>query len=133
MESYDRKWRTLWEQGVLADPRYADLVAEIDPATDDGLVRGAVEWLLASDEAAAVVAQGRVPLTVLRYEDLLTDPETQTRRLLEVCDLAPAPQVLAFARENVTPPRREATLPDGLPPALVDHLQRALAEAGYPA
>jgi len=129
----DRKWQTLWAEGVGASPELAPLANEVDPATRDDRIRALVEWLLVAREALAIQAEPHVHL--LRYEDLVADPPGALGQLLERLELPRSTALEAFAAQEIRDTVGSGNV-EGLPsvgPGLADELAAARSELGYSA
>ncbi len=124
-----RKWHYLVDQLAAGDTDLApalDAIRDFDKQAD----MAAVEWLLTMREGLRARQQSPADMLLLRYEDLLTQPVDSMREVLEFCELAAAPAVIEYARENLRPPQhRDKALT--LHPAIEEPFARTLAELGY--
>lgn len=96
----DSKWHALWDQLVEPEPNCA-AVAALGRDALDHANRAAVEWALTMREGMRQARAAPDVVVVVRYEDLIADPEGELQRVLGRCDLNPDPAVLAYARETV--------------------------------
>ncbi|HUR51597.1 MAG TPA: sulfotransferase [Mycobacteriales bacterium] len=91
---------------MLAAPGWFELMDEPAP------VKSAFQWRagvqIALDDLATVDPSRVVTLS---YEDLVADPQTQLRRVLDHCELSHAPEVLAAASVVGTPGRTSLSAP----------------------
>lgn len=127
----DRKWRALWQQGVLADPRWRPVEGSVDPMNAAEHERAAVEWLLGTTAALELPEQlGGDRVHLVRYEDLVSQPERFMTGLLRGCDLPVEQPVLDLARRSVAR-QRPPSRPVELPGPLAELVDAAAAAAGY--
>ncbi|HEX8771202.1 MAG TPA: sulfotransferase [Acidimicrobiales bacterium] len=126
-----RKWRILWEQGVLGNEANTDLAAAVDPDTEDQIVRAAVEWTVTMRTALSLCATMGSGVCFVRYEDLTANPGDVAGQVLECCDLDRRQSVLDFADRAV----HSAREPEPQSPRLSDGLSAAVEvtakEMGY--
>jgi hypothetical protein len=127
----DRKWHALWEQLVRVDTPWATLADELDPHRASPLERGAVEWLLGTTRALSLCSAGEDGVHIVRYEDLVAQPERAVDELLARCGLPADERVSGLARTTVANGREPSLLPSGLHPGLVGAIKSVAAEAGY--
>jgi hypothetical protein len=128
----DRKWRVLWDQGVLADPAWAWLADHIDGSTTSHVDRGIVEWLVGTSAALHLIDEiGTDGVVVVRYEDLLANPEAFVADVFARCGLAPDAAAGALAAASVSPTRAPSDVPAGIAVAVVDAVARLATAAGY--
>lgn len=127
----DRKWRALWDQALLADPRWASVVDEVDPTESSPVVRGAVEWLLGTAEALLLPERfGPDRLHLVRYDDLVDAPRRFVSELLEACELRVEDSVLGLAERSVSRKRTPTESVAGLPQALSTAIDEVASVAG---
>ena len=109
---HDRKWLTLWSEGVEGDTANADIadIADIATATDPH-TRAAVEWLVTMRAALALQARPEERVQVVRYETLTEDPDHAVGGLLEWLGLARDPSTLGYARDVLRPARDADPIP----------------------
>jgi hypothetical protein len=128
----DQKWRIMWNQGVEAQKRNADLRRLALGATEDDLLRAAVEWIVTMREATD--AAGEDDTKIVSYERLVASPAEEMAHILDFCGLETSPATLAYAAKTV---EFEGDAGDdglaGLPQSLaqlVDETRAGLARAG---
>lgn len=128
----DRKWRVLWDQALLSDPRWSRVAADIDPDVAPPVVRAAIEWLIGTAEAVGVREEfAGAGYHLVRYEDLVGNPREFMASLLGMCDLDVEEQVLDLAASSVTRQRPSVEPVQELPGALSAAIEEVATAAGY--
>jgi hypothetical protein len=125
----DCKWHTLWSQLVAGDPQYAEIAA-LGPETLDHANRAALEWVVTMREGLRQAAQHGDVMTKVRYEDLLTAPESTLNDLLRTCGLPPDPDVIRYAKGRLSEPPGSPEVAELLPPVR-RCFDQTMAEFGY--
>ena len=109
----DRKWHTLWSEGVQQDPANAD-IAELElQAVTDPHTRAAVEWLITMRTALALQCHLDERVKVVSYEKLTEAPAEAIGNLLEWLGLERLPATLDYAAAVLRPAVRERRAPTG--------------------
>jgi hypothetical protein len=95
----DIKWHYFREQLVLADPQYSSIHHLAVPGLDHAN-RAAMEWVVTMREGLAQ-SRRHPDMIMIRYEDLLAQPEQELARLFEACGLAPDDAVEDYAKRTL--------------------------------
>lgn len=124
----DRKWTALRDQILLKDPTYLRLWPVLNGLNDQAN-RAAIEWIATMREA--LIAKESAPdLTLLLpFEDLVSNPGRSLRHILNFLELPQDPALLAYAKDEVRPPK-EHPRPD-LHPLVAAELARTMTLLGY--
>lgn len=96
----DRKWHVLIDE---LGHRLPEMGREQLLRIDQHPLRGAIEWTLTMQVAVDLLARHPTHLMSLRYEDLVTEPVHELRRIFAFCGLAPDQRVERFAGEILHP------------------------------
>ncbi|MDP6653832.1 MAG: sulfotransferase domain-containing protein, partial [Gammaproteobacteria bacterium] len=104
---------------------YADEIAEFSQATD----MAAVEWMLSAREGITVLENYPNSSYRVKYEDLVSQPESVISDILEFCELEPDRTVTHFAQKELN--ERSVCAGLDLHPVIFEHFRRMMLEFGY--
>jgi len=105
----NRKWRLLLSEVIDKDPELAKLRPHIDNMTRH-VDMAALEWVATMREGLRVLETAPDAILLLRYEDLVADPEATMVQLFDYCDLDHDQIVIDYARGELSPPRAKPPL-----------------------
>jgi hypothetical protein len=124
----DSKWLLIWNQLIKPEQEYQE-VAALDIDSINHVNRAALEWIVTMREGLAQEKVHGDCMIRLRYESLLTHPDTELPLLLEMLGLDNDDNVLDYARKSLydNPAKQSPAL---LPPVkrLFDE---TMAQLGY--
>ncbi|MGA9533381.1 MAG: sulfotransferase, partial [Anaerolineales bacterium] len=121
-----RKWRLLKQEIVSQDPPLAGALAEAGERLSDESM-AAVEWVSVMREASRLRANG-VPLQVVYYEKLTSQPAAVLSEICDHADLPDDPGLYEYARRAIRSRRRRSK--PALPAALAALVDRTMEEWG---
>ena len=124
----NRKWRLMVDQVVDPDPELAE-VAGLARMLNRPEDMAAVEWVVTIREGLKREHSFGDSILRVKYENLIQDPETALRRILEFCDLPADHKVLQYGLSKLHRPSRwpGCTIHSALLPYIMD----AMASVGY--
>lgn len=122
------KWHYLCDELIRSNTRYQDL-ATLDLDALSSVNRAALEWLITTETGLEQYENDPGDMTLIKFEDLVQDPNGSIKNLLRGCDLPPSQRVLDYAHEVLTPAPDYPAL--DLHPNIQVHFERVMKRAGY--
>ena len=123
-----RKWKLLLEQIVARDELLAPRMDEL-AAFKRHEDMAAVEWVVTMREGKSGMNKFPEAIHLVRYEELIQNPEHTLAALLDFCELSQDQIVLKYARKVLSPPPRKH--PVRLHPAIIPAFEETMSVMGY--
>ncbi|WP_299403278.1 sulfotransferase [Acaryochloris sp. IP29b_bin.148] len=123
-----RKWKLLWEQIIRIDDDYRNLHLEREQL-ENPLDMATLEWIVTMREGLHYMTQIPHGIHLLRYEDLVSQPQHTLKHLLEFCELSPDSRFLEFALKKLSPVPARATYT--MHPSLQPYFHETMNALGY--
>jgi len=95
------KWRYLCDELIRGNTRYRDL-ASLDLDSLPEVDRAAIEWLITTETGLEQLENRAANVALVRYEDLVADPDRAIAELNDHCGLRASDQMVTYAREVLT-------------------------------
>ena len=123
-----RKWDLLWKQVVACDGELSATLPERSEL-EDPINMAALEWIVSMQEGLRLMRQFPNDIHMVRYEDLVAQPQESFSQLLEFCELPPDQRFFNYATQRLkpAPPRKDVTVH----PALQPYFEETMAALGY--
>jgi hypothetical protein len=120
-----RKWHLLCDQVLRRDQGLRAAHARLGSFTrqED---RAALEWLACARRAIQLIRQDPDRVQIVLFDTLCQQPVHTMRSVLAFCNLPPDDRVLAFARDQISPPKAYET--PQLDPVIRDLIEQTLPE-----
>jgi len=125
-----RKWYLMLDQLVAPDPCFANAIEAIR-GFDRHLDMAATEWVVTMREGLRVKREYGEAVHLLKYEDLVSAPETVLGELLDFCKLPADERFMSYAKATLKPAKPHA--PYDLHQAILPLFRETLGELGYEA
>ncbi len=124
----NRKWHLLLEQVVARDALLKDVLPEIAQFTRQEDM-AAVEWIVTMREGKKWLEARPDQMHLVRYEELVREPQKTLQALLAFCELPDDPVMFEYARRNLSLP--PAKRPVHLHPAIQQPFDQTMQQMGY--
>lgn len=124
----NRKWRLMVKELVENDSCLSEAVSgirELSRHTD----MAAVEWIITMREGLRQLERYPADIYMLRYEDLVENPEPELSRLLEFCELAKDAKLLKYAKKILK--RRPPHLSFEMNREILPLFKKTMQDLGY--
>lgn len=124
---HDRKWSTLWQQGVVDRPENSDLTVLDLGSSHDHYLRAAVEWVITMREAVSLASADQLT-QIVDYDEVTAHPAKAIGRILAFCGLPPSRRTETYAQKVVSPHplSQRGAAHEVSPPHLPDTLRSAI-------
>ena len=124
----NRKWNLLVDQLVATDPKLKEIAPEIKNC-DRHADMAALEWIVTMEEGLRLMQQYPDIIHILRYEDLVSTPESSLTKVLEFAELPSDRQFFDYACQTLSPPVEKKPFP--LNPAIRPFFEETMNNLGY--
>lgn len=124
----NRKWHLMVEQLVPNDDLLAIHQAEIS-GFKDHINMAAVEWILTMRYGLRQMRNTSSQIHLLRYEDLISKPGDELRKLMEYCELSDDPVVIKYAQHTAR--LRHVSATAQIDPLVRPAFEQTMLELGY--
>ncbi len=125
----NRKWKLMVEQVAAQDKLLSPHIEVISTFTRHEDM-AAVEWILTMREGLRWMESLSGAVHLVRYEELVRDPDGSLSRLLDFCELPRDEVMLGYARKVLSPPPPKR--PVTLHPAILSAFDETMSAMGYP-
>jgi len=95
-----KKWTLMKEQLLPNEPLLCDFADVID-TFDDHLNMAAVEWIITMQYGLRQHAENEDSMLLVKYEDIVENPDVELNRLLEFCELDADNVFLNYAKQTL--------------------------------
>lgn len=124
----NRKWTLLWEQ-VISKNLDLDKAIPNRAEIEDPLNMAAIEWIVSMQEGLKMMRQYPNEVYLVRYEELVIQPEKVLNQLLAFCELPPDQRFLNYATQKLKPVGPKA--PTNIHPSILPYFDRTMDMLGY--
>lgn len=124
----NRKWNLLVDLLVATDPKLKEILPEIKNC-DRHSDMAALEWIVTMQEGLRLLKEYPESIYMLRYEDLVTTPESTLTKLLEFAELPRDRKFFDYATQILSPPAEKK--PFLLNSAIRPFFDETMALLGY--
>ncbi len=124
----NRKWKIMIEELVVPCPIFADVTNDILGFRDHANM-AAVEWIVTMQEGLRYLDELPEVVHLLRYEDLLQNPQRILSEVLRFCDLPPDDTLLNYAEKSLNYGEKHAKVE--LHPSIMPLFREIMMELGY--
>lgn len=124
----NRKWKLLVDQVVSRDSEFDRILPEIRGLSNHQDM-AAVEWIVTMREGLRLVRKSQGNVRLLKYEDLLTNPEDKMNELFAFCELPQDAVCVEYAKETALPVAKAKEI--AIHPCLLPLFMQTMSELGY--
>lgn len=123
-----RKWEIMVDELVSADGELLPLISDIQGFQSQRDM-AAVEWILTAKKGLKLLREDSAHTHLIRYEDLLSDPDIELDNIFRFCALPGDDKVHCYAREILHKPRKREACE--ISPVIEPVFRRIMHEFGY--
>ncbi len=124
----NRKWHLLIEQ-IAATNFVFEHNLETIKGYSNHTYMAAVEWILTMQEGLKLVKQFPEVVYLLKYEELVAQPENSLKQLLDFCELPLDEKMVCYAKKTLN--SRQNNQVFSLPPELAPLFEQTMTALGY--
>ncbi len=124
----NRKWHLLIEQ-IAATNSVFEHNLETIKGYSNHTHMAAVEWILTMQEGLKLVEQFPEVVYLLKYEELVAQPENSLKQLLDFCELPLDKKMVYYAKKTLN--NRQNNRVFSLPPELAPLFEQTMTALGY--
>ena len=123
-----RKWQLMKQELVPKEPLLIDAVPVIEELNDH-LNMAAVEWVVTMQYGLRQWRKNNDALLLIKYEDIVENPEQEMNRLLEYCGLSDDSVLIDYAKKTLQTGRVHK--PFEIHEAILPAFNKTMEELGY--
>lgn len=124
----NRKWKLLLDQIVSKDDAFESIFKEIKEISNHQDM-AVVEWIATMREGLRLVRKNKGNMLLLKYEDLVANPEIKMNDLLSFCELPNDSVCIEYAVKTLAPVAKVKEF--AVHPCLKSLFKQTMSELGY--